>query len=136
MEWYDRRRTEQLLAFDKTAPALAGLLRELNALYLFGTLGFEAIMRPDGSVLVAADEHWGEPNAPSPPWRMATERERTLSIVAARDHWPEVAGLLPDRPSGVKECPECQGRGAIPIQQTSILCSSCGALGWINEPAT
>lgn len=136
MKWYQRRRIAQLKAFDQSAPQLAAMLRELDALYLFGTLGFEAVMRPDGTVLVAADEHWGEPHAPPPPWRTATERERTLSLVAAGERWPEVAELLPPRPASARDCVECQGHGTIAIQQTSILCSACGALGWIEEPAT
>ena len=136
MEWYERRRAAQLREFDAANPRMAAWLREIDALYLFGTFGFEAVMRPDGTVLVAVDEHWGEPGAPEPPWRPATESERTISIVAARERWPEVAQLLPPRPAAARDCPTCQGHGALPIGATSVLCSDCGALGWVIDAAT
>jgi hypothetical protein len=107
-------------------------LRELDALYLFGTLGMEAAMRPDGTVLVAVDEHWGEPNAPEPTWRVATSTERTLSIKVASQRWPEFAELLPQRPAGARDCQVCHGTGGI---TNSVYCGDCGAMGWINDQA-
>ena len=136
MEWYQRRRVEQLRRLDSVNPALAAQLREFDALYLYGTLGFDSVMRSDGTVLVAVDEHWGEPSAPDPPWRVASPRERALAIAAASERWPEVAALLPDRPATARNCHECGGKGWWSVAETRFLCRACGALGWLCDAAT
>jgi hypothetical protein len=136
VDWYQRRRAEQLRAHDATNPQLAALLRSLDAIYLFGTFGFEAVMRPDGSVLVSVDEHWGEPDAPEPPWRPATREERLLSIAVASERWPEIASLLPQRPADARTCPACHGQGTVPLAPPRIFCNVCGALGWLPDAAT
>ena len=108
------------------------MLREMDALYLFGTIGMEAVMRSDGAVLVSVDEHWGEPNAPLPGWREATGTERTLSLTVASERWPELAELLPRRPVDARDCATCEGRGTI---VPKLYCSECGALGWTLKRA-
>ena len=132
VEWYQRRRSEQLAGFERDNPAMAAMLREMDALYLFGTLGMEAVMRSDGVVLVAVDEHWGEPGAPEPEWREASPTERTLSLTVARERWPELSDLLPRRPVEARDCSACEGRGSI---VPKVYCGECGALGWIEDRA-
>lgn len=136
MEWYKQRHAEQLRDLDKANPRLASWLREIDALYLFGTFGFDAVMQSDGSVLVSVDEHWGEPDAPEPPWRAATSAERSLSIVAASERWPEIVQLLPPRPAAASDCSTCRGQGGGMNGQTTVLCRDCGALGWVYDAAT
>jgi hypothetical protein len=132
VNWYPERRAAQLREYDENYPARAAELRELNALYLFGTLGMEAVMRADGTVLVAVDEHWGEPDAPEPVWREATANERTLSIKVASERWPDLATLLPTRSATARDCEVCSGVGTI-IDR--IYCRACGAMGWIDDQA-
>ena len=130
LAWFDRRRAEQLRAMATINPPVARMLEELGALYLFGTIGMEAVLLPDGSVLVAVDERWDEPQAPLPEWRRATETERTLSLMIARKRLPEVADLLPQRPPRVPDCPQCGGSGF--LLGDAIACGNCGALGWLQ----
>lgn len=53
---FEARRKE----FSRKSPADgSNWLRELDALYLFGTIGTEAILRGNGEVWVRPDEHWG-----------------------------------------------------------------------------
>jgi len=132
VNWHAERRATQLRDYDRSYPALAAELRELDAVYLFGTLGMEAVMRADGTVLVAVDEHWGESDAPEPAWREATPNERTLSIKVASERWPELAALLPLRPASARACGVCAGVGAI---GDKAYCSTCGAMGWVVDPA-
>ena len=132
LSWFDRRRAEQLADFDRRNPTVAALLRELNALYLFGTIGMEAVLRSDGSVLVSVDETWDKPKSPAAPWRAATPTERTASLTIGARRLPEVAQLLPPRSPTASDCTICGGTGRI-LQD--IVCMDCGALGWV-DPAS
>jgi len=132
LNWFEPRRSRQLAEYDRENPKMGELLRELDALYLFGTMGMEAVLKADGSVLVSVDDSWDQPDAPPPPWRPATVLERTASLVIARKRIPEVAELLPSRPPGAADCPRCKGTGRI-IQE--VVCMDCGALGWVPPAA-
>ena len=90
LTWFEARRSTQLAKYDRENPKMGELLRELDALYLFGTIGMEAVLKADGSVLVSMDDAWDQPNAPPPRWRPATIPERTASLVIARKRIPEV----------------------------------------------
>ena len=131
--WYYRLREQQWRAQESDQPERAGSLRALDALYLFGTIGIEAILRADGQVWVLPDDHWDDPTAPVPEWRPADERERTSALVIASKRMPELRQLLPERPSNATECPRCSGTGYF---VEGIVCPDCGALGWLRAPAT
>ena len=104
--WFQARRDQQLRAFEQANPAIAELVREMDAIYLFGTIGMEAMMRADGSVIVRIDEDWDRPAPrPEPLWRPATNKERTASLVIAGERipagtsgarWPSAAGFRRD----------------------------------------
>jgi hypothetical protein len=130
--WFEARRAQQLSDYDRDNPAIAELLRRLDALYLFGTIGMEAVLRSDGTVLVAVDPSWDQPGALPPRWRPATEHERTASFVIAKKRIPELAELLPSRPSGAVDCAQCKGTGQI---IHGVVCMDCGALGWVAPAA-
>ena len=132
LSWFEPRRARQLADYDRDQPWIGKLLRELDALYLFGTMGMEAVLKADGTVLVSRDDSWGQPAAPPSPWRAATIQERTASLVIARTRIPEVAELLPSRPPDAADCPRCNGTGRI-IQE--VVCMDCGALGWVPSAA-
>src|SRR6266545_7898300 len=100
LPWFERRRAQQLADYDRDNPKIAEEMRRLDALYLFGTIGLEAVLKSDGTVFVAVDDAWDEPGRPPPPWRPATERERTASLVIARKRIPEVGELLPRSTGG------------------------------------
>ena len=126
--WFERTQRAQLAEYGRLDPSRAELLRRFDAVYLFGTIGAEAIMRSDGSVLIQVE---AGANEPPPPWRVATEQERSASFVIAKKRIPELADLLPHRPLEATDCPYCKGSGYL-IQQ--VVCGKCGGLGW-NAPA-
>jgi len=132
LPWFERRRSQQLADYDRENPQRAQLLRQLDALYLFATIGMEAVLKSDGTVLVAVDEDWDQPDRPAPLFRPATEQERTASLVIAQKRIPELAQLLPPRPADAIECDKCRGSGYI-IQQ--VVCGNCGGMGWIAPAA-
>jgi len=130
--WFERRRAQQLADYDRDNRKMAEEMRRLGALYLFGTIGLEAVLKSDGTVFVAVDDAWDEPDRPPPPWRPATERERTASLVIARKRIPEVGELLPRRPAGATTCATCKGTGHI-VEE--VVCMDCGAMGWVAPAA-
>ena len=131
--WYHRLRDQQWEARERQQVGSAAWLRELDALYLFGTLGTEAVLRGNGEVWVRPDDQWDNPAAPEPTWRLADERERTSALVIAGERLPEVRSLLPARPSEATTCGRCSGTGYF---IDGVVCPDCGALGWISAPVT
>jgi hypothetical protein len=131
LAWFQDRFAEQLRDYQEHNAALAALIRRLEAIYLFGTIGIEAVLKSDGRVLVLVDEHFDQPFPPvEPVWRPASEHERTAALVIARKRIPEVAELLPLRPPEAANCPVCRGKGWL-VQE--VVCMDCGGLGW-NGP--
>jgi len=131
--WYYRLREQQWRTQEREQPERAGWLRALDALYLFGTIGIEAVLRSDGEVWVLPDDHWDDPSAPEPEWRRAEDKERTSALVIASKRMPELRALLPARPANSLDCPRCAGTGYF---YEGIVCPDCGALGWFPVPAT
>ena len=132
LPWFESRRAEQLRRLEHVNPAMAEFVKELDALYLFGTIGMEAVLRRDGSVLVCVDDEWHAPEQAAPPWRAATTSERTASFVIAKRRIPELAGLLPSRPRNAVDCAWCRGTGSF---GEHVVCMNCGALGWVGGAA-
>lgn len=130
--WYYRLRDQQWRDDDKRGSENSGWLRALDALYLFGTIGTEAILRGNGEVWVRPDEQWDDPDAPEPEWRPADEHERTVSLVIASERMPEVRSLLPTRPTNALSCPRCSGSGRF---ISNVICPDCDGLGWITSAA-
>jgi len=50
LPWFERRRAQQLADYDRDNRKMAEEMRRLDALYLFGTIGLEAVLKSDGCV--------------------------------------------------------------------------------------
>ena len=129
--WFTRVRDEQFKAFARHSPGRLELLEQLDAVHLFATFDFEAVMKRDGTILVSVVDDWLAEEPRVSPWREATLEEQSLSLVAAKKDIPELAALIPTRPNGAEACSHCKGNGEF----QGILCSNCGAMGWIRPPA-
>jgi hypothetical protein len=48
--------------------------------------------------------------------------------------YPLLAGLVPSRPAGARDCPHCDGTGRLPLTTTpgleNVMCY-CGGVGWL-----
>jgi hypothetical protein len=105
----------------------------IGGMTLFGTLGLEAVLRPDGSVWFEEDLDWTGPT-PRLVWRRATAQEAAGALLRAVPRHPLLGELLPSRTEGTPPCSRCAGNA----QMTSagrvfegIWCEACYGVGWL-----
>ena len=97
-----------------------------DALYLCGSIGYDAALAPDGTVWINEYIETDEEN-----WRLTTQQERLSFLVhAQRKSYPELILLLPTKPVASVPCHECAGTGLLRISP-AVSCSLCGSLGWV-----
>ena len=111
-------------------PTTRAWLDEAGGITLYGTIGHEAVLRPDGSVWLYHDDNnplgqWK--------WRQASDRERMGALVIASERMPELRRAIPSRPPEAANCVRCAGAGHI---FETIICPECGGLGWPFDAAT
>ena len=104
--------------------ALKHLLQQAGGMRLFGTMGADVFLRPDGSTVSLIEGSGTE----SDHWHDDTADERIAALVIALDRYPELASLLPSRPNDAQDCAGCQGSGRI----HAIVCAKCNGLGWAS----
>jgi hypothetical protein len=103
--------------------------QQVGALPLY--MGWTATigLRPDGSIV---EWNTDEPDlalrAPDDKWAMIalTEGVRT---------YPDLAPLLPRRPSDAQSCGQCGGTGRVPVIPGGLPCDRCSGLGWTHRDA-
>ena len=127
MIWFDELRLAQLARYGRKQAAQAAWLRDQDAVYLYGTLGSEAVLLRDGRVWI-----WVEDEAGAEGGREATASERLTALVLGAESSPEIRELLPQRPLDAVHCAGCEGSGRI---FTQIVCPECSGVGWL-PPAT
>lgn len=128
MHWFDDLRRAQLVDLEPTNPRMAAWLRGMGALYLYGSIGSEAVLLPDGTVRVWWADTWSESDGYTE--REATPTERVGSLVLGARRYPELRELLPPRPPDTPDCAECGGVGEYPYAK-GVLCPKCQGLGWV-----
>ena len=128
MHWFDRVRHQQLVALERDSPGTAAWLRERGAIYLYGTIGSEAVLLPDGRVRIWYADQW--PESEEYTERDASPKERIGALVLGARRHPELHELLPERPDGAPNCATCAGTGDFP-PAPAILCPACEGLGWV-----
>ena len=128
--WIDQLYRAALATADSSTSD-AAWLRQAGGIPLYGTIGSEAALRPDGSVWTYGADNPLTPDAGSS-WREATGPERWGALTLGVARYPEVAQLLPKRPPGAKDCRLCKGSGYIHRDATGrgVVCPECGGLGW------
>ena len=106
-------------------------LKEQNGIMLYGTIGHQAVLRPDGAVWFYVDV--SRPNSPEQyEWQLGEGLERIGALVLGTERFPELAALLPERPANTPDCARCNGSGMI---MGKLVCPDCGALGWVPPGA-
>lgn len=99
-------------------------------LYLAGSIGSDEAVMPDGQFWI----NWYDPAIDSQVenWRPAAPGERMSTIVSAQvRRFPELAALLPCRPSTARDCDDCNGTGF--LYENFVWCTTCHCLGWLES---
>jgi hypothetical protein len=100
-----------------------------GALPLVADIGGVALLRPDGEIVSMG---WDSDHPPTPE---TDEAMRLYALVAGSEKYPELKALLPARPTGATDCPQCRGNGRVTIGSISAICGRCSGIGWIPELA-
>ena len=112
-------------------PQFARAVTEAGGMFLYGTIGHEAYLRPDGSVWYHRAVDWtNDPDTHE--WRQADRIERWGALFMATKRYPELLELLPTRSADAADCGKCSGSGRL---FADVNCPECGGLGWVPEEA-
>ena len=130
MDWFDALQHTQLGTLSARNPWAAAALRDHDAVYLFGTIGSEAVLQRNGEVRIFTAEHWPESDTYTD--HVASPRERIACIALGAWRTPEFRELLPSRPKDAVDCAQCASDGIIGAD--GVLCVECAGLGW-RSPA-
>ena len=113
-------------------PTIAPFVRaraEAGQLLLVRDWTEDVVLSSNGDVIVIDTEG-------AQPARLATDRERRISLFRSIEMYPELLSFLPERPSEAIQCSGCAGTG-IPVARFAnpalrqIVCR-CGGSGWIT----
>jgi hypothetical protein len=102
------------------------LLAAAGGMRLFGTIGAEVFLRPDGTTVALIE---GAPGVPDR-WQDDTEADRTSAPVIACEQFPALERLLAHRPVTAGDCHACAATGLI----HGVVCGACSGLGWVTTP--
>ena len=110
-------------------PNLVSAGRDAGGVFVWGTMGYESVLKADGSLWVREDAADGGPG----PWRRAADQERYGIVAQAALKWPILARLVPPKPPTAHPCPHCDA-GRNPLFR-NLLCPKCWSLRWLVDAA-
>jgi hypothetical protein len=131
VEGFDELRARQLKEYRANNLGMADWVERSGGLYLFGTIGLEAILLSDGTVMLYRDDDWTTETGYTTSHK-ATEEERIAALVIGSRRMPTLESLLPRRPDGEPDCEFCGGTGEWPLPARGIICPKCNGLGWMK----
>ena len=89
--------------------AYAAWLEASRALRLYATIGSEAVLHPDGTVVIYDyDDYRTDGSCGYTIGTAAEGGERVASLVLGAKRMPELAAMLPARPDGAFDCGMCE----------------------------
>jgi hypothetical protein len=97
--------------------------RAHRALPVYADVDGSLFLKPNGEVWFQGGE--------SGDAALTLEESAHWSLVArlaAAERFPELAELVPVRPAGAADCPDCEGRGR--VMNDLVRCGVCYGLGW------
>jgi len=98
------------------------VFRKANALIVGGYAPFLWGVRPSGEMLRLDLDNVGRRLDPED-----DPRYRYVVLAHGSRHYPDLRALLPERPPGVHQCPDCGGSGDPPAGSHAC---SCLGIGW------
>ena len=111
------------------------LSADRKALLVDGSIGYGCYVSPDGDVFMETyDVGSDEPSIFD-----RSRRAQIACLMLGSRSLPQLAELLPTRPSNAQSCETCRGSGWLlrePVQKQSagdsVLCHDCSGLGWLG----
>jgi hypothetical protein len=123
-----QQRLAEYLADDAPDPlGLRTIVAKFGALPLVLDMGGAEALRPDGEVITFA---WDEPHEPAV---VRDRRLRNIALYRGSLKYPELAPLVPVRPTNAVACTHCEELAAIRREVRDIVCYACGGLGWLPQ---
>jgi len=97
--------------------------RAHRALPVYADMSGSLFLKPNGEVWFQGSESVDAALKleESPHWCL-------VARLAAAERFPELAELVPIRPAGAADCPDCEGRGR--VLNDLVRCGVCYGLGW------
>jgi hypothetical protein len=99
-----------------------------KALRVDGSIGYDCWMSPEGDVYMETYDIDTE-DAPKVD---RSRRAQLLVLALGARTLPQLESLLPSRPVGATDCPECKGAGRFHIGEHRLVCNRCCGLGWLE----
>jgi hypothetical protein len=105
-----------------------------DVVHLYYGLGPALFLAIDGRVITDDYDNFTEGAGV---YEVTDPKEAWVAVAIGADVWglPELHRLLPERPAGAADCPQCKGLGWLwptaDRPQGSVVCWECGALGWL-----
>jgi len=100
-----------------------------KAIRVDGGNGYDCWVSPDGDVYMETYEVFAEDEAEVD----RSRRAQFMVLALGARTLPELRTLLPARPEGAKDCPDCQGVGRFLAGDVDLICHACCSLGWFDE---
>jgi hypothetical protein len=124
-EQIERRIREYVADQDPRFGWVRSAVRKFGFLPLY--LGWFAVLgiRPDGSLV-----RWDNEDDPGVLKLLSDSYWERMAVCQGAKKYPELVGLLPERPTEARNCESCKGTGHLEGLPPHIICG-CGGLGWI-----
>ena len=108
------------------APEAVDVARRHPALPLYNDFMGCFALRPSGECVFIA---WDDP-ASATPIALGLPDFRVIHVARVRGglRYPEIPGIMPERPTDATACPSCHGSGQ--AVRPEVVCE-CGGLGWV-----
>jgi hypothetical protein len=106
------------------SPSQANAARYIKGLLVYGDLGGVIALTLSGE-FVGCDHELES---------VTTVREQLwidVALASLGKHYPDLRGLLPDRPAQAPVCPNCSGSGW--MMDGRLYCARCRGLGWLEQ---
>jgi hypothetical protein len=107
------------------------LSKDGRALHIYGTIGSECYISPEGDIYMETYDIMGE----EPPAEDRSRSAQLVCLILGSEHIPALAQALPTRPPDVPLCETCAGVGWLhpgKFGPRGLMCHECYGLGWIE----
>ena len=120
--------------FDRAKNGSGCLSTDRSAVLVDGSLGYDCYVSPEGDLILETYDVGSD----EPPTVDRSRHAQLVVLLFGSRNLPQLAELLPKRPSGVPDCSGCNGTGWTHQEiyrhfgGEGIVCQKCSGLGWVE----